>query len=402
MEKEVLEVVLKRLAKESEVASIIDLEAIPALPKGENYTSTILRVTLKVVLGNGRLAKKSFIMKQILTGGESGDWFKEINVAKAESHVYSVIHKQMTYLMEEFDDTDETLWCNFIHYDPQSSSIVLEDLKVKGYSLVPRQKSLDLDHAILALRGLGRYHGMAKVLEERGIICKDDYKPNSLLNDLKIMRCFLHAGILNTSKVMLQCWGPNWEEIGKKLMIRFEDFYEKYRNLGQYEESEFTVLNHGDCWSNNMMFKYDFQKRPIAVKFLDYQFPNYNSSCVDVTNFMYFGMQPAIRRENYEFLLRTYHDSLIRSLDKFGFTGKRPTLEDISNSMKRLELFGLSIFVTGYAGLISKSTKAFDVEKLLETDGKEGFDEEILKEPGITEKMGPDIIDLVEKYFTNL
>ncbi|CAH1406816.1 unnamed protein product [Nezara viridula] len=266
MEKEVLEVVLKKLDKESRIASIIDLQSVPALPKGENYTSTILRVTAKVVLGNGRLAKKSFIMKQILTGGEAGDWFKENNVAKEESHVYCVIHKNMNYLMEEFEDTDETLWCNFIHYDPKELIIVLEDLKVSGYSVVPRQKGMDLDHAILSLRGLGRYHGMAKVLEERGIISKDDYKPNSLLTDVKVIKSFLHAGILHTSRVMLQCWGQDWEEVGKKLIISFEDFYEKYKNLVKYEESEFTVLNHGDCWSNNMMFKYDFQKRPIAVK----------------------------------------------------------------------------------------------------------------------------------------
>nr|XP_014275079.1 uncharacterized protein LOC106680104 [Halyomorpha halys] len=187
MEKEVLEVILKRLAKESEVASIIDLEAIPALPKGENYTSTILRVTLKVVLGNGRLAKKSFIMKKMITEGESGDFIKQYNVAKEESLVYSVIHKQMTYLMEEFEDTDETLWCSLIYYDPQSSYILLEDLKTKGYSLVPRQEGFDMEHTIHALRGLGRYHGMAKVLEERGIISKEGYRPNCLLSDFKII-----------------------------------------------------------------------------------------------------------------------------------------------------------------------------------------------------------------------
>ncbi|CAH1406800.1 unnamed protein product [Nezara viridula] len=294
MNKEVLEVVLKKLEKESRIASIIDLQSVPALPKGENTTSTILRVTLKVILGNGRQAKKSFIMKQMITEG-----------------IYSVIHKEMTYLMEEFEDTEETLWCKFIHFDPHSSSILLEDLKVCGYSLVPRQKGLDLDHAILALRGLGKYHGMAKVLEERGIISKDEYKPWFWLNDLKPVKCILYGGISNLAK-------------------------------------------------------------------------------------------PTVRRSNYEFLLKTYHDSLVRTLDKFGFTGTKPTLEEITDTMKRVELFGLTFFAALHPSIICSSTEAFDIELVLTSEGEKGFNEDILREPGMIEELGPDITDLVERHFSAL
>ncbi|CAH1406805.1 unnamed protein product [Nezara viridula] len=403
MDKEVLEVVLKKLDRESKIATIIDLQSVPALPKGENYSSTILRITLKVVLGNGRQAKKSFIMKQLITKGESGELIKEINAAKLESQIYSVVHKEMTYLMEEFEDTDETLWCKFIHYDPRLSCIVLEDLKASGYSLVPRQKGLDLDHAILVLNSLGRYHGMAKVLEQRGIISKDNYRPYVLLTDLKMVKGFLYAGISNLSKVMQETWGPEWKETAKKLKISFDPFAKKWLSMGVVQtETNFTVLNHGDCWSNNMMFKYDFQNRPIAMKFLDYQIPHYNTPCMDVTNFLYLGTQPSVRRSNYELLLKTYYDSLVRTLDKFGFTGTKPTLEDITDTMKRLEFFGLSFFVGMYSSIICTSTEAFDIEKLLISDGEEGFNEEVLREPGMIECLGPDIIDFVEKHVSGL
>ncbi|CAH1406804.1 unnamed protein product [Nezara viridula] len=403
MNKEVLEVVLKKLDKESKIASIIDLQSVPALPKGENYTSTILRITLKVVLGNGRQAKKSFIMKQMITEGESGELIKQINAAKIESQIYSVVHKQMSYLMEEFEDTDESLWCKFIHYDPQSYSILLEDLKASGYSLVPRQKGLDLDHAILVLRGLGKYHGMAKVVEQRGTISKDDYKPYMLFTDLKLVKSFLYASISNLSKIMKNSWGPEWEDTANKLKIPFEPFAAKWMSMGTvYTETNFTVLNHGDCWSNNMMFKYDFQKRPIGVKFLDYQIPHYNTPCIDLTYFIYLGIQPPVRRSNYELLLKTYHDSLVRSLDKFGFTGTKPTLEEITDTMKRLEFFGLAFFSILYPSLTCTSTEAFDIEKVLTTEGEEGFNEDVLREPGMIEKLGPDIIDFVERHISGL
>ncbi|CAH1406810.1 unnamed protein product [Nezara viridula] len=403
MDKEVLEVVLKMLDRESKIASIIDLQSVPALAKGENYTSTILRITAKVVLGNGRIAKKSFIMKQIITEGPGGEFMKFRDVGKKESQIYSVIHKEMTYLMEEFEDTDETLWCYFIHYDPLLSYILLEDLNASGYSLVPRQKGLDLDHAILVLRSLGRYHGMAKVLEQRGIISKDDYEPNEFYTNPKLIKAIPYSGISNVAKALQESWGPEWVETGKKLVIPFDAFADKWSKVGNiYTETKFTVLIHGDCWSNNMMFKYDFQKRPIGVKFLDYQIPQYNTPCMDVTDFLYLGVQPSVRRNNFQLLLKTYYDSLVRTLDKFGFTGTKPTLEEITNTMNRLEFVGLAKFVSIYYGLTCSSAEAFDLEKILTTDGEEGFNEDILREPGMIEKLGPDIIDFVERYVPSL
>ncbi|CAH1406808.1 unnamed protein product [Nezara viridula] len=401
MEKEVLEVVMKRLDSESRVAAILDFQSVPALPKGENYHSTIFRVTLKVVLGNGRQAKKSFIMKQMITEGTRE---KQQRMAFAkETQVYSVILKQMSYLMEEFEDTDETLWCNCIHSDPYLSCILLEDLKASGYSLVPRQQGLDLDHSIVALRGLGKYHGMAKVLEERGIISKDEYTQKSPFTILKVIKAIPYAGILNLAKAMRESWGPEWEETAKSMMISLDPFAAKLNQVFKTDENEFAVLIHGDCWSNNMMFKYDFQKRPIAVKFFDFQGPQYITPCTDITYFLYLGTQPAVRRSNYQLLLKTYHDSLVRTLDKFGFTGTKPTLEEITATMSRLEFYGLMLFVAAYPGLTgSKNQEAFDFEKLMKTDGEEGFEQEVLKEPGIIEKMGPDIIYYVEKHLKNL
>ncbi|CAH1406812.1 unnamed protein product [Nezara viridula] len=403
MDKEVLEVVLKKLDKESKIASILDLQSVPALPKGENYTSTILRITLKVVLGNGRLAKKSFIMKQMITDGAQGEFVKEHDVTKQESQIYSVIHKEMNYLMEEFEDTDEPLWCKFIHYDPRLSYILLEDLNASGYSVVPRQKGLDLDHAILALRGLGKYHGMAKVLEQRGIISKDNYKSNEIFSNTKVIKAIPYAGFINLAKGMQESWGPEWEETAKKLMIPFDPFAEMLVKIGNIQtETKFTVLIHGDCWSNNMMFKYDFMKRPISVKFLDYQLPRYDTPCMDVTNFFYLGVKPHVRRSNYDLLLKTYHDSLVRTLDKFGFTGTKPTLEEITDTMNRLEFMGLASFIPLYPALLCSSTEPFDMGKLLATDGEEGFNRDIISEPGMIEVLGPDIIDFVERHVPNL
>lgn len=42
---------------------------------------------------------------------------------------------------------------------------------------------------------------------------------------------------------------------------------EKIVNLMKLDETKFSVLCHGDCWVNNMLFKYGLDaKTPISVK----------------------------------------------------------------------------------------------------------------------------------------
>ena len=82
--------------------------------------------------------------------------------------------------------------------------------QASGYRLVPRSEYQDLDHALLALRGLGRFHGMAKVLEERGIICKDNYGKFQMMENKKMIKLFTYASIRSTAQAIRDGWGPTW------------------------------------------------------------------------------------------------------------------------------------------------------------------------------------------------
>lgn len=64
MDREVLETVIKRSFKDQAIARVIDAQAESALPKGENYLSMILRIQMKVVLGNGRVTNRNLIVKR--------------------------------------------------------------------------------------------------------------------------------------------------------------------------------------------------------------------------------------------------------------------------------------------------------------------------------------------------
>ena len=48
------------------------------------------------------------------------------------------------------------------------------------------------------------------------------------------------------------------------------------------DDGDLHVLNHGDLWTNNLMFKYDEAENPIDAVLLDFQFTSYGSPALDL------------------------------------------------------------------------------------------------------------------------
>ncbi|XP_066909571.1 uncharacterized protein [Halyomorpha halys] len=316
--------------------------------------------------------------------------------------MYSSVFREMEYLMEDVGDFEEPLWCKFIHYDSHSASLVLEDLKVAGFGLASRQVGIDMEHGQLALRSLARFHAMGKVLDERGLISKDDFHSHPLMTNSRYVETLSYSGLKSLREAIVEHWGPEWKSVASKLDIPVDVFYEKVKSCSMYTEEEFVCLNHGDCWTNNIMFKYNWEGKPHSLRFVDFQFANYNTPCADISNFIYMSLQPKLRRKNYKLLLEYYFEALIKYLDIYGYKGPKPTFEGLEKAMDRVLFFGICLFVCWYPALTAKAgTDTFDLDTLLRTSGKEGFHKGMFLEDGITEKIGDDLIDFVEKYLSS-
>ena len=87
MDKEVLEVALKRFAKNCNLQRIIEVNKEPAVPKGENYSSMISRIKMKIVLGNGRTATRTVIVKEVKPSELSENLENKHNYLRAEAKV---------------------------------------------------------------------------------------------------------------------------------------------------------------------------------------------------------------------------------------------------------------------------------------------------------------------------
>ncbi|CAH1381770.1 unnamed protein product, partial [Tenebrio molitor] len=82
----------------------------------------------------------------------------------------------------------------------------------------------------------------------------------------------------------------------------FTDFYTK--------DPDHQIILHGDCWTNNFMFKSQEQYgKPTSLRILDWQCSGLASPVLDLSNFIYTCCDTE-KYNDVKDLLRVYYDSL--------------------------------------------------------------------------------------------
>lgn len=107
----------------------------------------------------------------------------------------------------------------------------------------------------------------------------------------------------------------NWDMM--KIMTTFMAVAEPMR-------SGFKVLNHGDDWLNNMMFK-----GTEDVKLIDFQLSFWGSPANDLIYFFVSSVADDIKTQTYDDLLEIYHSELEKTLQALNYDGHIPTLSEI-------------------------------------------------------------------------
>jgi aminoglycoside phosphotransferase (APT) family kinase protein len=116
------------------------------------------------------------------------------------------------------------------------------------------------------------------------------------------------------------------EKIGKrdtkKLFTAFMDVAEPMR-------CGFQVLNHGDMWLNNMMFKSDEENNPLDVSMIDFQMGFWGGPASDILYFLISSVADDIKVDHFDNLIEFYHEQLSAALRKLNYDQHIPTLTEI-------------------------------------------------------------------------
>lgn len=165
-----------------------------------------------------------------------------------------------------------------------------------------------------------------------------------------------------------------------------------------------AVVNFGDCWTSNFMFNYDEKGKPTSVKFLDFQLARVTSRCSDLSYFLFTSINMAVLNENFNELLKTYHESFnafITSHDcgkgasLLQFNGDELTWEYFNIEFEQYRSYGTTSALLYTPLMLESPDTAPDLDKIsvddlrkhLGTDQSSSGATQIWKDKAIREKL---------------
>lgn len=146
------------------------------------------------------------------------------------------------------------------------------------------------------------------------------------------------GGNLKALIELIDTW-QGYEKITAKIKNYCNNLKNNLRRSGAVEEDGFCVLNHGDLWVNNMLFRYNEQRQPIDMNFIDFQMSVWNSPGIDLNYFFYTSIELELLKNKLEVLIREYHKALSDTMQELDLSNI-PSYQDIYNEVQKRQLYG--------------------------------------------------------------
>nr|CAI5850184.1 unnamed protein product [Callosobruchus analis] len=222
--------------------------------------------------------------------------------------------------------------------------IVLENLKFSGYELHDKLKCMNLSHTKKVLQEYAKLHALSFALKDQNpelfSTLIDGCTDNLFLDYLKKPRFresvidSFHQGV-----GILKKYGD--DDLAAKYAKITTDGVNRLTEM-LVEKNEEKVINHGDCWNNNFMFKYKDANKdcPSSVMILDWQISTLRSPAFDLAYFLY------ATSTNYPGrfldLLKEYHNHLTDFLVQLGSCPDLLTFESLLKHWKKWSYYGVT------------------------------------------------------------
>uniref|UniRef100_A0A6P4EZK5 Uncharacterized protein LOC108045700 n=1 Tax=Drosophila rhopaloa TaxID=1041015 RepID=A0A6P4EZK5_DRORH len=210
--------------------------------------------------------------------------------------------------------------------------VLLEDLKAQGYRNVGRQEGFNLECLKQVLKMLAQFHAASVVYVERNgafnkLLANGVYtKTNRLvLRELNDPDLFLSQ---------LRRWRMG-DQFHKRFVDKEQDLVDRLLELHAPKSDQFNVLNHCDCWVNNVMFKFDDAGHVEDTALLDYQLVKYGSPANDLYYGILSSAEKEIKLSQFDNMVQYYFYHLLDNLKILNCQGTLPQLQDIRDDLKK-------------------------------------------------------------------
>ncbi|XP_011296879.1 uncharacterized isoform X2 [Fopius arisanus] len=379
--------------------TIQDVELVEkkaAVKKGENYLSYLTRFTLKYICSdghNGKVEKRAhLIMKEEPNANvKTLEYIRDLDVFQTERYMLEEIVPKVEKLV------GKRLGPKVYYSSNEPCTIVMEDLISLGFQNRNRKNGLNKVEVSIILKYIANFHAGSILLNEQNPGCVSRLTTGFISSKTpEAFFSFISKGLKSIAEQICNWMDPKFIPISDKLHKKSREICQNLQRTYQYDEDEFQVLNHGDLWVNNLMFKDDKNGEPLEMRMVDYQMCVWTSPAVDLLYIFNIVPETNIKMIHDDIFLQHYLTHLSNTMARIGCTANPPTLEQLKKSMYKRRDYGIMAGLTFWPKMIAEDDEIEDLDVVLER-GEASVD--LLKNPKARETLAKILPMLDERNY---
>ncbi|KAK5640994.1 hypothetical protein RI129_009541 [Pyrocoelia pectoralis] len=341
---------------------ILNIDLDNLLKPGENYCSEMKNILLTFKIGGKKERKLSVVAKCFPENEYTAQFVKEMRFFDCELAFYGTILPKLRTLDYREKITPKVYSCR----TKPIPVVILEDLRKLDFTLAPREVGLDLKHCLLVMEKLAYLHASSFALQQQD---------SSLFEEFT--KCiFRKVGIMHT--LMEICYDEiveickrisELQPYADKIKAAKEHVFNKMYSV-HHINSKFKVLNHGDCWINNILFYYE-NGNVTDLRFVDFQNSCYASPCLDLHYFLSCSLKYDIRDQK-DAIINHYFKNLLKILEKL-HVKTFPNREEFDKDFRSMGYIGFGGAILTLALCKVKQVEDANAQSFVKDDGENSF-----------------------------
>lgn len=133
--------------------------------------------------------------------------------------------------------------------------VIMEDLRPQGFTMWPKNKVVPANHAYCVVEQLAKLHGLSFVIKDQRPALYEELKEvTDLLSHFFKSENMVHVMNMGFDRAIGVLENKEHARILEELKENGRQFFDDCLREGACEP--FGVIGHGDCWTNNILYRY--------------------------------------------------------------------------------------------------------------------------------------------------